>query len=158
MALEHQAAAQRNMAALESRAEDIKCAGAFPSAPAASAGQPASSFDQCFPRCKQYTDRTNEQTLSTLVHEMTHLQQQHFGKPSRSGYHNKEWGLLMRAVGLIPSSTGEPGGKETGQRGCCRPGPLARPAPGPVPGRTAGCREPARAAPGRDRRRWRGPS
>ena len=33
--------------------------------------------------------RTVEQSLSTLVHEMTHLQQHHFGKPSRAGYHNK---------------------------------------------------------------------
>jgi hypothetical protein len=30
-------------------------------------------------------------SLSTLVHEMAHLQQNHFGKSSRTGYHNKEW-------------------------------------------------------------------
>jgi predicted SprT family Zn-dependent metalloprotease len=53
--------------------------------------------------------------LSTLVHEMVHLQQQHFGTPSRAGYHNTEWAGMMRVVGLIPSATGEPGGKETGQ-------------------------------------------
>ena len=34
---------------------------------------------------------------------------------SRSGYHNKEWGTLMKRVGLYPSNTGQPGGKETGQ-------------------------------------------
>src|SRR5690242_13502110 len=50
--------------------------------------------------------RTTEQSLSTLVHEMTHLEQHHFGKPSRAGYHNKEWAGMMRAVGLIPSDTG----------------------------------------------------
>ena len=60
--------------------------------------------------------RSTEQSLSTLVHEMTHLEQHHFGKPSRSGYHNKQWAGLMRAVGLIPSDTAEPGGKEVGQR------------------------------------------
>lgn len=60
--------------------------------------------------------RTVEQSLSTLVHEMTHLEQHHEGKPSRTGYHNKEWAALMRRVGLIPTSTGEPGGKETGQK------------------------------------------
>ncbi|MEM9043497.1 MAG: SprT-like domain-containing protein [Pseudomonadota bacterium] len=60
--------------------------------------------------------RSIEETLSTLVHEMTHLEQQHFGKPSRSGYHNKEWAGLMERVGLIPSETGQPGGKKTGQR------------------------------------------
>ena len=54
--------------------------------------------------------------LSTLVHEMCHLQQQQLGTPPKNAYHNKEWGSLMRAVGLYPSSTGEPGGKRTGIR------------------------------------------
>jgi hypothetical protein len=54
--------------------------------------------------------------LATLVHEMVHLWQHHFGKPSRNGYHNREWAAKMREVGLIPSDTGEPGGKETGQK------------------------------------------
>jgi predicted SprT family Zn-dependent metalloprotease len=61
-------------------------------------------------------ERSTELSLSTLVHEMTHLEQHHFGKPSRAGYHNKEWAGLMPAVGLIPSDTGEPGGREVGQR------------------------------------------
>ena len=60
--------------------------------------------------------RTSEQSLSTLVHEMTHLEQHHFGKTSRAGYHNKQWAGLMRQVGLVPSDTGAPGGKETGQK------------------------------------------
>ena len=64
----------------------------------------------------EFARRTDREVLSTLVHEMTHLEQHHFGEPSRSGYHNAEWGGLMRAVGLIPSDTGEPGGKATGQR------------------------------------------
>jgi len=55
-------------------------------------------------------------SLSTLVHEMVHLQQYHFGKPSRRGYHNKQWGVMMDAVGLTPSDSGRPGGKRTGQR------------------------------------------
>jgi predicted SprT family Zn-dependent metalloprotease len=63
-----------------------------------------------------FRSRTTEQSLSTLVHEMAHLQQHHFGKPSRIGYHNKEWAGLMRAVGLIPSDTGAPGGREVGQK------------------------------------------
>lgn len=63
-----------------------------------------------------FRNRSNTETLSTLVHEMVHLQHQHFGKPSRTGYHNKEWADLMRKVGLIPSDTGAPGGKTTGQR------------------------------------------
>lgn len=63
-----------------------------------------------------FAERTTEEILSTLVHEMVHLQQEHFGMPSRGSYHNKEWARMMRAVGLIPSDTGEPGGKATGQR------------------------------------------
>jgi hypothetical protein len=47
---------------------------------------------------------------------MVHQEQDHFGKPSRNGYHNKGWGLLMERVGLMPSSTGKPGGKRTGQK------------------------------------------
>ena len=54
--------------------------------------------------------------LSTLVHEMCHLWQQHNGKPSRNGYHNKEWSLKMQQVGLMPSSTSFAGGKRTGQK------------------------------------------
>jgi hypothetical protein len=47
---------------------------------------------------------------------MAHLWQHHHGKPSRGGYHNQEWAARMRAVGLIPTDTGAPGGKETGQK------------------------------------------
>jgi predicted SprT family Zn-dependent metalloprotease len=63
-----------------------------------------------------FEDREVRDVLSTLVHEMTHLQQHHFGKPSRKGYHNREWVGLMEAVGLTPSNTGQPGGKQTGQQ------------------------------------------
>lgn len=61
-------------------------------------------------------DWDNKKILSVLVHEMTHIQQQEQGTPSRNGYHNKEWGNLMKDVGLYPSNTGEKGGKETGQQ------------------------------------------
>lgn len=57
-----------------------------------------------------------EEILTTLVHEMAHLWQHHFGRPSRGGYHNKEWGAKMKSVGLMPSNTGKPGGKQTGQQ------------------------------------------
>lgn len=54
--------------------------------------------------------------LSTLVHEMVHLwQEEHGTKKSKNGYHNKEWAGEMERIGLIPSSTGEPGGAKTGQ-------------------------------------------
>jgi hypothetical protein len=54
--------------------------------------------------------------MQTIVHEMAHCWQYHFGTPSRVGYHNKEWADKMRSIGLIPSSTGKPGGKVLGQQ------------------------------------------
>lgn len=55
-----------------------------------------------------------KEVLDTLVHEMVHLWQAHFGKPGRGRYHNRQWGDRMESLGLIPSSTGKPGGKKTG--------------------------------------------
>lgn len=55
------------------------------------------------------------EALEVLVHEMCHLWQHHFGTPSRTSYHNKEWSQKMQAVGLMPSTTGAPGGKAIGQ-------------------------------------------
>lgn len=52
---------------------------------------------------------------STLVHEQCHIWQHEFGTPSRGGYHNQEWADKMLSIGLIPSTTGKPGGKMTGQ-------------------------------------------
>ena len=64
---------------------------------------------------RTFANRTACQILSTLVHEMVHLEQAHFGSPSRGNYHNREWADLMERIGLMPSSTGAPGGKRTGQ-------------------------------------------
>lgn len=61
-------------------------------------------------------DRTIEAVLSTLVHEMTHLEQEEYGTPGKKGHHNREWVGLMERVGLIPTDTGEPGGKQTGRK------------------------------------------
>lgn len=55
------------------------------------------------------------EVMQTLVHEMVHCWQYNFGKPGRDYYHNKEWALKMISIGLMPSSTGEPGGEITGQ-------------------------------------------
>lgn len=63
-----------------------------------------------------HLDRPLKDVFGTLVHEMAHLWQQDHGKPSRNGYHNKEWGAKMKDVGLYPSNTGKEGGKETGQQ------------------------------------------
>ena len=63
-----------------------------------------------------FATRSPEEVLATLVHEMVHLWQHHFGKQARRSYHDRQWAAKMREVGLIPSDTGEPGGKETGQK------------------------------------------
>jgi predicted SprT family Zn-dependent metalloprotease len=63
-----------------------------------------------------YIDEINVKELhQTIVHEMCHLWQEDFGAKSRNGYHNKEWAKKMIEVGLMPSSTGQAGGKTTGQ-------------------------------------------
>jgi predicted SprT family Zn-dependent metalloprotease len=56
------------------------------------------------------------EVLSTLAHEMVHLWQHHFGKRPRAGYHNRQWAAKMHEIGLLPTDTGELGGKETGQK------------------------------------------
>lgn len=76
----------------------------------------AKTVDEIAMNPATFTGRTVMHVLSTLVHEMTHVEQNHFGTPSRGGYHNHEWAQLMAQVGLVASATGEKGGKMTGQR------------------------------------------
>ena len=47
---------------------------------------------------------------------MVHLWQHHFGRPSRSSYHNRQWANKMQALGLMPTATGAPGSKSIGQK------------------------------------------
>lgn len=63
-----------------------------------------------------FVGRTDKEILSTLVHEQAHLWQHHYGTPPKRPVHNKEWATKMEEIGLMPSSTGEPGGKRTGRR------------------------------------------
>ena len=63
-----------------------------------------------------FVGATDEKILSILAHEMTHLWQHVYDKPVTSGYHDARWATKMKAIGLCPSSTGVPGGKETGHR------------------------------------------
>jgi len=53
--------------------------------------------------------------MQTLVHEQCHIWQAKFGKPGRRGYHNLEWADKMQSIGLMPSHTGLPNGKKTGE-------------------------------------------
>jgi hypothetical protein len=54
--------------------------------------------------------------MQTLVHESCHHFQMQYGKPSKGNYHNREFSRIMRAIGLMTSSTGMPGGKTTGRQ------------------------------------------
>lgn len=56
------------------------------------------------------------EVCQTLAHEQAHLWQLLYGKPSRTGYHNKEWAEKMESIGLMSSDTGQQGGKKVGQR------------------------------------------
>lgn len=59
--------------------------------------------------------QTLEEVLSTVAHEMVHHWQNHFGSPSKSILHNREWAEKMEEIGLMPSHTGLPGGKRIGR-------------------------------------------
>ena len=54
--------------------------------------------------------------LLAIAQQQCHLWQHAYGRPSRPGYHNREWAERMRAIGLVPTVTGELGGASTGQR------------------------------------------
>ena len=55
--------------------------------------------------------------MQTVVHQQCHLWQYAHGCPGRSGprYHNAEWAAMMESIGLMPSDTGRPEGRKTGQ-------------------------------------------
>lgn len=82
----------------------------------AALGDPQQVVDEIALNPDHFDDGGEREVLSTLAHEMAHLWQHHRGKPSRSGYHNREWAAKMVEIGLIPTDTGKPGGKQTGQR------------------------------------------
>ena len=75
-----------------------------------------STTDEIAMNPEHFVNRSTEEVLSTLVHEMVHCWQAHFGKLPRQAYHNRQWADKMETVGLVPSHTGQPGGKRTGQR------------------------------------------
>ncbi|MFH0783069.1 MAG: hypothetical protein V2B20_14125 [Pseudomonadota bacterium] len=64
---------------------------------------------------KQLGESEPIDVMATLVRQMVHLWQESYGQPSQKGYYNREWAKKMTEIGLIPSATGQPGGKPTGQ-------------------------------------------
>jgi len=68
----------------------------------------------------EYFHLGDKEAHATLVHEMTHCWRQVIGPPNAKrgrgsrGYHDRIWADRMEEIGLMPSSTGRPGGKRTG--------------------------------------------
>lgn len=58
----------------------------------------------------------DESVCSMICHQLVLLWQRIHGRPSRLGYHNHEWAQKMIEIGLMPSSTGRPGGHLVGQK------------------------------------------
>ena len=60
--------------------------------------------------------RSIPETLSVLAREMVTLDLllNSDSKPPRRRYRNKEWADAVEAIGLMPTDTGKPGGKRTG--------------------------------------------
>ena len=63
-----------------------------------------------------FTGQSDQYIISILLHEMTHLWQQVFGKPPSRAYHDRQWASKMESLGLMPSNTGMVGGRRTGAR------------------------------------------
>jgi hypothetical protein len=64
---------------------------------------------------KQLCEDEPRKVMAMLVAQMVHLWQEIYGQPSQKGYYNREWAEKMAAIGLIPSATGSPGGRQTGR-------------------------------------------
>jgi hypothetical protein len=63
-----------------------------------------------------FVDETDKEVASTLAHELVHLWRHENGPPLKRAYHDKLWAAKMKSIGLMPSSTGAPGGRETGAK------------------------------------------
>lgn len=63
-----------------------------------------------------FATRPVEDVLSTLAHEMCHQRRFRRGETPRRCYHDRGWSAKMEEIGLIPSNTGAPGGKKTGEQ------------------------------------------
>lgn len=56
-----------------------------------------------------------QMTLSVLVREMVSLDQVVNGEPGRRRYRNKQWADMLEVIGLMPTDTGQPGGRRVGE-------------------------------------------
>jgi hypothetical protein len=94
-----------------------RCAREARGARAASAGSPRRS-SRFLPTAFRHDPSTeaSETTRASVAFDPSVWQHEHGEKKSRRGYHNAEWGSKMESVGLMPSSTGKPGGNKTGAK------------------------------------------
>ena len=53
-----------------------------------------------------------KETLAVLAHQMVHLWQYENGRPARKGYYNRGWSARLKAIGLVPTSTGKAGERQ----------------------------------------------
>jgi hypothetical protein len=63
----------------------------------------------------RFVGRTDKQILAVLGHNLCHHWQRHFDTEPKRHYHDENWSAKMVEIGLQPSSSGENGGKVTGQ-------------------------------------------
>jgi hypothetical protein len=56
------------------------------------------STDEIAMNPAHFSARSLVEVMQTLVHEMSHLWQQHFGSPGRRGYHNIAWGTKLNWI------------------------------------------------------------
>jgi predicted SprT family Zn-dependent metalloprotease len=63
-----------------------------------------------------FIGRSDLEILSTLVHEQVHVWQFHHGDRPTRAYHDRQWADRMESIGLMPTNTGQPGGKRTGRK------------------------------------------
>jgi hypothetical protein len=62
-------------------------------------------------------NKPDDEICSTLLHEMVHLWEHlDADTPPNRSYHSRVWSNKMQAIGLMPSSTGMPGGKTIGAK------------------------------------------
>ena len=78
--------------------------------------QGAGKADEIALNPKFFAVQTLPESMKTLVMQMAFCWQKHFGNPGRRRYANKEYSDKLVSVGLMPSHTGKPGGRLTGEK------------------------------------------
>lgn len=78
--------------------------------------QGAQKVDEISLNPKYFAVQTLQESMKVLVMQMTFAWQTHYGKPGRRRYANKDYAEKLQSIGLMPSHTGRPGGRMTGEK------------------------------------------